>query len=236
MLAVCVAIALAAKVVFQVVRASLRLQRQFKGPPSSSLLLGDLTNLPDLIVMSTKQNFLWTRIKCLTAIHMQPASGGQSHLAFSLRRREHENFYTSTEAPSGAGLGKHTRADRAPAPGMDQRGCRQCPAFAASALPFGDLSSAGPVHTCSDTRRVRAQVAMISDPVIATEVLNRRDFDKEWQVYKSISKVERKLRHHVGGTRARGRQTARSVDAAAVNADDVAVTTSIPGPRGWADG
>ena len=41
MLAVCVAIGLAAKVVFQVVRASLTLQRQFKGPPSSSLLLGD---------------------------------------------------------------------------------------------------------------------------------------------------------------------------------------------------
>jgi hypothetical protein len=41
---------------------------------------------------------------------------------------------------------------------------------------------------------------MISDPVIATEVLNRRDFDKEWQVYKSISKVQPQLRHSLVGT------------------------------------
>ena len=46
---------------------------------------------------------------------------------------------------------------------------------------------------------------MVSDPIIATEVLNRKDFDKEWQVYKSISKVERQLRHHVGGTHATSR-------------------------------
>jgi hypothetical protein len=56
-LAVCVAIALAAKVVFQVVRASIMLQRQFKGPPSSSLLLGDLMNLLTLIMVATKQVF-----------------------------------------------------------------------------------------------------------------------------------------------------------------------------------
>ena len=65
MLAVCLAIAVASKVLFQIVRATLVLQRQFKGPPSGSLLMGDL-------MMS------W-----LMASHMQPASSAQADLAFT---------------------------------------------------------------------------------------------------------------------------------------------------------
>jgi hypothetical protein len=41
-LAVCIAIATAAKGFFQLVRATLVLRRQFRGPPSSSLLMGEL--------------------------------------------------------------------------------------------------------------------------------------------------------------------------------------------------
>lgn len=40
-LVVCIAIAVTARIVFQVVRASFVLQRQFCGPPSSSLLMGE---------------------------------------------------------------------------------------------------------------------------------------------------------------------------------------------------
>jgi fatty acid synthase len=103
-LAVCIAIALAAKVVFQVVRASLTLQRQFKGPPSSSLLLGN-------------------------------------------------KDFTSPQ--------RHLLA-------LDW------------ANTYGQI-----VHL----RLAWINAIMISDPVIAAEVLNRREFDKEWQVYKSISKM-----------------------------------------------
>lgn len=45
---------------------------------------------------------------------------------------------------------------------------------------------------------------MISDPVIASEVLNRKDFDKEWRVYKSIAKVRASMTMLVDSVNAGG--------------------------------
>ena len=81
---------------------------------------------------------------------------------------------------------------------------------------------------------IRLQIIMISDPVIATEVLNRRDFDKEWQVYKSISKVG-VIMWGGGGKEVVCWQADSPIHGATMLTDDVTRATPVPRPRVWHD-